>query len=289
MKDFLLHLFVPRESNNHRAKILHHVNIFLTVVFLLLSTFLIQKIKINYPSVLGISADISSEQLLLLTNEERKKVGSGSLVINEKLSLAASQKADDMFRYDYWAHNSPNGKTPWTFIKSAGYNYVYAGENLARGFSTPESIIRAWMASPDHKANMLSSNYRDVGFAVKSGRLNGEETILIVEEFGSLVMPITEGIRVQKVSAAKSTDIPREAISQENVQAVRRQPLINVSSLASNAYFAFVLIFIFVLFLDMIIVKRNKVMRFVGHNVDHILYLILVLALVGILSGGIII
>ena len=290
MKDFLSHLFIPKESNNHRAKILHHANIFLTIVFLLLTSFLIQRIKTNFPSVLGVSADISSEQLILLTNKERQNVGVGALVMNDKLSQAASEKADDMLQYNYWAHNSPTGKTPWVFIKSAGYSYVYAGENLARGFTTPDDVIKAWMASPDHQANMLSSNYQDVGFAVKLGKLNGEETVLIVEEFGSLYMPIIRNTEIQEVEPAQKVAPSKNAnILPKNVQAVHKQPTIDTSSLSSNIYYVFILVFIFALFLDMIIIEKKKVMRFVGHNIDHILYLLLVLLLISIWSKGVIV
>jgi len=284
MKDFLSHLFIPRESNNHRAKILHHTNLLLTIVFLFLASFFIQTVKVKYPSVLGIQADISSDQLLSLTNKERQNAGVGSLVLNDKLSQAAQAKAQDMFEYDYWAHNSPSGKTPWVFITSAGYKYTYAGENLARGFATADSVIKAWMASPDHKANVLSANYQDVGFAVKLGKLKGEETVLVVEEFGNLYMPVAKS-NAQEIAAAENTSVP----ANKNVQAVSKNPLINASALSSNIYFAFILVFIFALFLDMIIIEKKKVMRFVGHNIDHILYLILVLTLIGIWSKGVII
>ncbi len=284
MKEFLSHLFIPKESNNHRAKILHHTNLFLTIVFLLLASVLIQKIKVSFPSVLGIKADISSEELLSLTNKERQNVGIGSLIFNEKLSEAASKKAQDMFEYNYWAHNSPTGKTPWVFIKSSGYKYVYAGENLARGFTTPEDVIKAWMtSSAGHRENMLSSNYQDVGFAVKIGELNGEETVLIVEELGNLNVPIVRG-KVETVATAENTNTLHK-----NVQAVHKQPLINTSSLSSNIYYVFILVFIFALMLDMIIIEKKKVMRFVGHNIDHILYLLLVLILIGIWGKGVIV
>ncbi|MBF8250352.1 MAG: hypothetical protein HW400_953 [Candidatus Levybacteria bacterium] len=282
MKDFLSHLFIPRESNNHRAKILHHTNLFLTIVFLFLASFFIQTIRVKFPAVLGIQADISSDQLLLLTNQERQNAGVGALVINDKLSQAAQDKADDMFAYNYWAHNSPTGKTPWVFIKSSGYKYVYAGENLARGFTAPEDIIKAWMASPDHRANMLSSNYQDVGFAVKLGTLNGEETVLVVEEFGNLNMPLA-GSKIQEVAAEQANTLP------QNVQAVRQQPLIDTSSLSSNIYYVFVIVFIAAFLLDMIIVEKKKVMRFVGHNIDHILYLLLILILISLWGKGVII
>jgi len=284
MKEFLSHLFIPKESNNHRAKILHHTNLFLTIVFLLLTSFFTQKLKVSFPSVLGVKADISSEQLLLLTNQERQKEGNSALVLNEQLAQAAAQKAQDMFEYNYWAHNSPTGKTPWVFIKSSGYRYVYAGENLARGFSTPEDVIKAWMASPDHRANMMSSNYQDVGFGVKLGKLNGEETVLVVEELGNLNMPIAQNNKIQEVATASDTNV-----SHKNVVAVNKKPLINISSFPFNVNVLIVLLFIFAFLLDMIIVEKKKVMRFVGHNIDHILYLILILALVGVFGKGVII
>src|SRR3989304_6919656 len=85
MKEFLSHLFIPKESNNHRAKILHHTNLFLTIVFLFLASFLLQGVKGSFPSVLGIKADISSEELLSLTNKERRNAGVNPLIFNEKL------------------------------------------------------------------------------------------------------------------------------------------------------------------------------------------------------------
>lgn len=217
-----------------------------------------------------------------MTNKERQGNGVMPLSFNEKLTEAAEKKAQDMFEYDYWAHNSPSGKTPWVFIKSSGYKYVYAGENLARGFSTAQDVVKAWMASPDHKANMLSSNYQDVGFAVKIGELNGEETVLIVEELGNLNMPIARNKTVEIATAVKTTAV-------KNLTSVDRQPLINSLSFASNIYVMVTLIFILVFLLDMIIIERKKVMRFVGHNMDHVFYLLLVLALVGVLSKGVII
>src|SRR5204863_2082531 len=115
----------------------------------------------------------------------RRQNGAGDLTISNELSRAASDKASDMFAKNYWAHNAPDGTTPWVFIKSSGYEYIYAGENLARGFTTSQSVVDAWMASPEHKENMLSKNYKNVGFAVATGNLNGEDTVLVVEMLGS--------------------------------------------------------------------------------------------------------
>lgn len=274
MKDFLSHLFIPKESNNHRAKILHHANLFLTIIFLFLTSFFVQKLKANFPYVLGVKADISSQELLILTNKERQSNGIAPLSFNEKLTDAAAKKAQDMFEYNYWAHNSSTGKTPWVFIKSSGYKYVYAGENLARGFSTADDVIKAWMASSSHRANMLSSNYSDVGFAVKLGKLNGEETVLVVEELGNLNMPIAKNNNVEEVATASD---------------INKEPLINGSSFSLSIGMIIIFIFIFAFLLDMIIIEKKKVMRFVGHNIDHILYLLLILAVAGVLSKGVLI
>ena len=283
MKDFLHHLFIPRESNNHRAKILHNSNLFLLVVFLFLSSFFIQSFKEAFPSVLGIASDINADSLILLTNKEREANGVGSLTINAQLSQAAAQKAEDMLKNDYWAHNSPSGTTPWVFIKNSGYNYVYAGENLAKGFSTSQEVVAAWMASPSHRANMLSSNYKDVGFAVVTGRLNGEDTVLIVEEFGNQSVPI---VASKPVETAVSSD---KTLAMAKSFAPESKPVINSVSFSLNINMIIVSIFIFALILDMIVVERKKIVRFVGHNVDHVFYLIFMLVLVGVFTKGAII
>ena len=73
MKDFFHHLFLPRESNNHRSKVLHH-NFLLSIIIILLSVQLfVPAFKSKFPSVLGVSIDVSTQQLLLLTNQKREE------------------------------------------------------------------------------------------------------------------------------------------------------------------------------------------------------------------------
>ena len=275
MKSFLRHLFIPHESNNHRAKLLHNHILFFAVAILFLGSFFLSSFKSHYPQVLGVTADIDSEKLLSLTNQVREKNGLSILSMNLELSNAAQNKADDMFSQDYWAHNAPDGKTPWVFIKSAGYNYVYAGENLARGFDNTDSVINAWMESPTHRANVLSQNYKDVGFAVKKGKLNGEDTILIVEELGSRT-----GNIAQSVPAVSGTSV---------VEKVQPLPLINSSKLSLNLDKIVISVFILTLISDMVVIERKKILRFVGHNLDHVFFFLAFLALINFLIRGVII
>jgi uncharacterized protein YkwD len=133
------------------------------------------------------SSVLSQQEILDLVNQDRALHGLSKLSINPTLSLAALAKAEDMLSHNYFAHISPDGTTPWYWIKSMGYNYSYAGENLAEGYSEAEELQRSWMASPTHRANILSPNYSEVGLAVVSYH----NTNLVVQMFGSENTKIT--------------------------------------------------------------------------------------------------
>lgn len=276
------HFFIPHISNNFRAKLLHHQILVSVIITLFLGSFLLSFVSKNFPSVLGQAIDISSEKLVSLTNEKRIENGVSALRFNEELSKAADLKASDMLSKNYWAHNSPDGKTPWVFIRNSGYTYVYAGENLARGFSSAEEVVNAWMASTTHRSNLLSETYEDIGFAVKKGKLNGEETVLIVQMFGS-----TSFAEVEKPSIAISSPSSTSNLTLAKSE-VKSRPLINSRFISSSISQGLVILFISVLLLDMIIVQRKNIIRFVGHNVDHVFFLILILMVLTVLARGIV-
>jgi hypothetical protein len=135
-------------------------------------------------SVLGASSDYSSAALLSDTNQARSIDSEQGLTLDSQLGAAAQAKANDMVKRDYWAHNSPDGKTPWTFIASAGYQYQAAGENLAFGFNNAADTVTAWMNSTEHRANILNANYQNVGFGVADSpdyQGHGPATIVVAE------------------------------------------------------------------------------------------------------------
>jgi len=131
------------------------------------------------------AADITPGKVIQLTNEDRRNAGLANLRENEKLSRAADQKALDMLASDYFAHTSPKGVTPWKWIEKEGYDYNFAGENLAMDFTTSEKMNQAWLASPTHRANILSDRYTEIGVAAENGLINGHETAVVVQMFGS--------------------------------------------------------------------------------------------------------
>jgi len=177
-------LFIPTEKNNYTPHLLGNKFLAVVVVALSIVNFLTPNI---FPSLVSktYASSISADDLIALANSDRTKEGLGSLTKNSKLTAAAKAKAEDMLAKDYWSHYGPNGETPWQFIKGAGYTYTYAGENLAKGFITSSATHTAWMNSPTHKANIMKSEFKDVGIYVVDGTLQGEATTLVVQMFGS--------------------------------------------------------------------------------------------------------
>lgn len=135
-------------------------------------------------NVLGDKSNLTSAYLLEQTNQSRAQEKQSPLALDNQLSAAAQAKAEDMAKKNYWAHNSPDGKTPWTFIGGSGYQYQSAGENLAYGFSNASGVIGGWMNSAEHRANILSNSYKHVGFGVATSpdfQGKGPQTIVVAE------------------------------------------------------------------------------------------------------------
>ncbi|MEK9173835.1 MAG: CAP domain-containing protein [Patescibacteria group bacterium] len=131
------------------------------------------------------ASSVTSGALLRLANDSRKQAGLPELKQNDQLKQAAEAKAKDMFKNDYFAHTSPKGVTPWHWIKQTGYQYGFAGENLAINYESAESQHKAWMKSPTHRANILSDKYQEIGVAVVSGKIDGKEAQVTVQVFAS--------------------------------------------------------------------------------------------------------
>jgi hypothetical protein len=151
----------------------------------------------SHSSVLDAQSDFSNTTLLSVTNAQRTTDHEASLSLDQQLTTAAQAKAEDMVKANYWAHNSPDGKTPWSFITTSGYQYQAAGENLAYGFSSATDTVTGWMNSPEHRANILNTTYENVGFGIASSpnyQNQGPETI-VVAEYAQPVTTATKGAK----------------------------------------------------------------------------------------------
>ena len=180
--------FIPHEGNGHRPHFLEWrtLKVFITLLlFVELTVFIIPTLNFaGFAKTLNLSAVLPGA-LSTLTNEERAKVSLSQLAENPKLVRAAQLKAEDMATKSYFAHTSPEGKTPWYWFNLVGYNYSYAGENLAVNFSDSQDVTRAWMNSPTHNANIVGRNYKEIGTGVATGTYKGRESIFVAQVYGA--------------------------------------------------------------------------------------------------------
>lgn len=103
------------------------------------------------------------KEVIRLVNEIRVKNGLKELKYNWELSRVARYKSQDMKDNKYFSHTSPVYGSPFEMIKNFGITYRSAGENIARGQTTPESVVNAWMNSSGHRANILNSSFTQIG------------------------------------------------------------------------------------------------------------------------------
>lgn len=156
----------------------------------------------------GLTTVLTTEGVLQFTNTERRKAGLTPLRESSMLRAAASQKVGDMFSQNYFAHVSPDGRGPADFVETAGYSYIVVGENLALGdFRNDEDLVKSWMDSPGHRANILGSRFREIGIALKQGRFEGRNTWLAVELFATplSVCPTTNEVLKGRIDEREST------------------------------------------------------------------------------------
>ncbi|MBD2869239.1 CAP domain-containing protein [Paenibacillus arenilitoris] len=109
------------------------------------------------------NASAFEEQVLQLVNQHRSSAGLSPLSMDGNLSNVALAKAKDMVENNYFDHNSPTYGSPFDMMKQFGITYRSAGENIAKGQSSPEQVMNDWMNSPGHRANILNSSFTKLG------------------------------------------------------------------------------------------------------------------------------
>ncbi len=127
--------------------------------------------KLTIPQIDDVKS-LESE-VVRLVNVERSKNGLGPLTQNWELSRVARYKSQDMMNKGYFSHTSPTYGSPFRMMESFGIRFSAAGENIAKGQRTAAEVMRDWMNSPGHKANILNGSYQQIGVGVakdKAGR-----------------------------------------------------------------------------------------------------------------------
>jgi len=298
-------IFLPSIKHRRRAHAVSHPALSGYIFFLFVFLFTFQLLARSTGLVLGYATNIYIEEILMNTNLEREKYGLSSLELNEQLSVAAKQKAEDMFKGGYWAHIAPDGTTPWYFIEQNGYSYIYAGENLAKDFNDSDAVVRAWMNSPTHKDNILGENYRDIGLAIVNGELQDHETTLVVQLFGGKQKSVTMATtKVTKEYTPKKIEVAFEGEANpalhkpQGVSQMARtkfEPLQEISPHRfDSANFVRISVLIFSLFvsflfaLDGFVARKRGTLRLTGKTIAHIGLLLFLLLIVWQVNVGVI-
>ncbi|MCT2195895.1 CAP domain-containing protein [Paenibacillus sp. p3-SID1389] len=108
-------------------------------------------------------------EVIQLVNQERAKQGLKPLTGDAELNKMALAKAKDMSDNNYFSHTSPTYGSPFDMMKKFGIQFSYAGENIAMGQKTPAEVVKAWMNSEGHRANILNANYNLIGVGYYNG------------------------------------------------------------------------------------------------------------------------
>ena len=207
LSKWLKKYFIPHEGNEFKPHFLRHETMlgFFFLVIILELGFLVQVFVVFDKT--KFLAEVLPAVLENLTNQERAQNNINPLKENALLDKAAEEKAQDMAKNGYFAHTSPEGKTPWYWFDQVGYNYIYAGENLAVNFFESNDVAQAWMNSPTHRANILKSDYTEIGIGVARGVYEGRDTVFVAQLFGKpLVFPTAvETSQASNTKVATST------------------------------------------------------------------------------------
>jgi len=279
------HFFWPHTSNNQKAKLLHPSSGSLLILLIIVSQLALSSLPAFGSRVLGYAADISKEEVVRLTNEKRAQNGLSPLTYNDALAKGALAKGNDMLADDYWAHVAPDGTEPWDFFIQAGYKYRFAGENLARDFTNASSAVDAWMASPSHRENMLSANYKEIGIAVLEGDMNGVDTTLVVQFFGT---KFSDTLPAAPIAQAQTPTVAPEptplAVASE--VPVESEVLVSPFNVTKAFSATLVTVLLFVLLVDIFAVSRKKIVRISSRSFAHLAFLGMILVILLIAKAG---
>lgn len=114
-----------------------------------------------------------AQDVLTIVNQERANQNLSALTWNAPCAQVAYDHSWDMDARDFFDHTNPDGDDPFDRMDNAGISYSRAAENIAAGYSDAQSVMTAWMNSPDHRANILNPDLTEIGIGVRQGS-NGQ-------------------------------------------------------------------------------------------------------------------
>jgi hypothetical protein len=202
---------VPSKANKHRPHLLRHqviVTVLAVIILVEVGSLGLSFLAFQGNTMLGA---ILPAVVINLTNDARAQNNLSSLTENPLLTEAAQNVANNMAAEGYFSHVSPSGETPWQWLDDVGYKYQYAGQNLAVNFTDSDQLVSAWLASPEHRANIMGVNYTEIGVGMATGTYQGQQAIFVVQYFASPLVaspaPVQSTPEVAKVIATSAVPV----------------------------------------------------------------------------------
>ena len=109
------------------------------------------------------------QEVIRLVNAIRAENGLKPLSYDWELARVARYKSQDMKDNRYFSHTSPIYGSPFQMIRDFGISFKSAGENIAKGYATPQAVVNGWMNSSGHRANILNPAYTRIGVGYVAG------------------------------------------------------------------------------------------------------------------------
>ncbi len=245
--------WLPSETNNYHPHSLQFRRMFFYATSAVAMKIIVAIFVILLPVTAWLTPDVltqESKKIVVLTNDLRQSLNVSPLTENQTLNQAAYNKAEDMLLQQYFAHIGPDGKRVSSWLKSLGYDYYMAGENLAMGFASAEEVVEAWKDSPTHYANLVDPSFTEIGVSMISGEYDGMDTSLVAQMFAypkkvvvaaEIVVPAPENqvptqkpvetpkpVETKIIQATKVPATPRPVVQTQNpapvVEVVENQP-----------------------------------------------------------------
>lgn len=185
---FFKNFFIPHKGNNYKPHSLHPKRLAFHAFSAIAIKGVVAGLVLLFPLEAWLTPDVLAEQskrIIALTNQVREAVGVHALTESSKLNIAAFDKAQDMLINQYFAHVGPDKKRLSGWLFDVGYNYAVAGENLAMGFSSAEDVVNGWIESRTHYANLIDSDFSEIGVGMTSGDYHGHDTTFVAQYFGA--------------------------------------------------------------------------------------------------------
>ncbi|MCR4334802.1 MAG: CAP domain-containing protein [Patescibacteria group bacterium] len=196
---------------------------------------IIENIVENIPLILKNDAPVSNltvEGVVTYTNLARDTNGKlPAFGLDKDLNKIAEIRLKDMFAKQYFEHFSPQGVGAPEVSKSIGYEYILIGENIAMGnFPDDEALVKAWMDSPGHRANILNNRFTKIGIAVERGEFNGKSTWIAIQIFSrpaSLCPSIDKNLQT-KIDVYQTALVSIKADIEKNAETIKQNDTVKI-------------------------------------------------------------